>query len=89
MNDEVKIVIYFDVETIGHKFSIYLNDGLLTITKHQEIIFQGTLSIFKKILSGDIEHNKVHVYDVINEKLHEILDKFDELLSKHEETGGK
>ena len=78
-----KITIYFDLKKIGHKFDIYLENEMLTITKHQDVLFKGTLGGFKAaILNKHVMHSKREMYHKVYLKINDIIDKFNEVLSK-------
>ena len=86
-----KITIYFDIKKLGHQFNIYLDNERLTILKHQEVLFKGTLAGFKAaMINKNVMHSKREMYHKIYLKINKIIDKFGDLLSVDtKDTGGK
>lgn len=80
-----KITIYFEISKAGHKFDIYLKNEMLTITKHQDVLFKGTLDGFKAAMNNEhVMHSKREMYYKVYLKINEAIDKLDKLLSKLE-----
>ncbi len=83
MKKTTKIIIYFELKKVGHKFDVYLENETLTVSTQQTVLFTGTVGGFKAaILNKNVMHSKRDLYNKIYLEINTIVDKLGELLAK-------
>lgn len=52
-----RIKLYFSIDIVGYQVEVNLDDDMMVIHKHQDIIFEGTIQGLIDIVNGDIKHH--------------------------------